>query len=174
MIGGFVYGIGTSHPAGLGKGVSLGGSARPRLPLLPAQFPGKSRAERRLERHYRHVEQVLRRWLEEYHARCCVLAEEALAASKPLPAHAVRIGYEVAFQNERYLSILWQVRALGKCRQFPELWDIQTGVPLSCRSLLPRKAKHTLHGRACLLTEAGVEALGESGRELIWAGTPEG
>ena len=55
------------------------------------QFPGKSRAERRMERHWRHVEQALRRWLETYHARCCVLAEEALEASKPLPAYSVSV-----------------------------------------------------------------------------------
>ena len=133
------------------------------------QFPGKSRAERRLERHYRHMEQVLRRWLESCHARCCVLAEEALAASKPLPAYAVQIGYRVVFQDERYLSSRWQVRALGNCRQFPDLWDIQTGTPLNCRRLLPRKAVRKLHGRDCLLTQEGIAALDEEGQELIWA-----
>ena len=132
------------------------------------QFPGKSRAERRMERHWRHVEQVLRRWLETYHARCCVLAEEALEASKPLPSYSVSVSYEVIFQDDRHLSLLWRVETKGMRTQKAELWDFRTGTPLNCRRLLPRKAKKKLRGRSCLLTEAGIVALDGSGSELIW------
>ena len=97
-----------------------------------------------------------------------MLAEEALEASKPLPSYSVSVSYEVIFQDDRHLSLLWRVETKGMRTQKAELWDLRTGTPLNCRRLLPRKAKKKLRGRSCLLTEAGIVALDGSGSELIW------
>lgn len=132
------------------------------------QFTGESRAERRMERYWRHVEDLLCRWLEDYHARCCVLAAEALERSRPLPSYSVLIDWKSAFQDERRLSLLWEIRTEDRNCRFPELWDTVTGTPLACRKLLPAKAKRRLRGRACLLTEEGILALGVEEDELIW------
>lgn len=135
------------------------------------QFGGEGRAIRRMERYYRHLEQTLLRWLEAYHAQCCCLAQEALDASRPIPVHSVLVDYDVVYQDKRYLSLLWRLRSEGTLRRFPDLWDIVTGAPVRCKSLLPRKTARKVHRRDCLLTEQGILALGDQSDELIWSRT---
>jgi hypothetical protein len=142
------------------------------LPLLHCacvlpQTKEPSRSARRMERYWRHWEKQLLVWLEEYYARCCVLACEALEQSKPLPLYRAEISYKIAYQDDHLLSLLLTIRTAGKVRRIPELWELRHGTPVNCRKLLSRSARRKRKGRVCLLTEQGVTALGEQGDELL-------
>lgn len=127
----------------------------------------KCRAAVRIERFWRHEERQMRSWLEDYYARCCVLASQALEQSRPLPLYRVEVSYKTAYQDDHLLSLLVTIRTAGKVRRIPELWELRHGTPLNCRKLLSRSARRKRKGRACLLTEQGVTALGDDGDELL-------
>lgn len=143
-------------------------------PILTCQLSlphveGAGRGAKRIDRYYRHVERVLRGWLEAYHAQCCCLAQEALSASRPLPSCSVLADYQVAWQDEALLSVLWQLRWEGQLRRFPDLWEIASGTPVRCKSLLPRKTARQLRRGDCLLTESGILLLEPGEDRLVWA-----
>ena len=133
------------------------------------QVAGPGRGPRRIDRYYRHLEHRLLAWLSARHARACCLAEEALAASRPIPHAQVTASYQVTFQDENLLSILWQLETDDSCRRYADLWALSDGTPLDCRRLLPPKLARKNRKRTLLLTAQGVCSLDEDGWELIWS-----
>lgn len=133
------------------------------------QVTGPGRGPRRIDRYYRHLERRLLAWLSARHARACCLAEEALAASRPIPHSQVTVGYQIPFQDENLLSVLWQLETDGICRRYADLWALSDGAPLDCRSLLPAKVARKHRRQMLLLTAEGVCEWDEAGWTLIWS-----
>lgn len=133
------------------------------------QVTGPGQGPRRIDRYYRHLEQRLLSWLSARHAKACCLAEEALAANRPIPHLQVAVRYQVALQDPRWLSILWQLETEGDCRQYADLWSLPDGTPSDCRRLLPAKLAHKVRGKPLLLTDQGVCAADRERWELIWS-----
>lgn len=129
------------------------------LRLSLPQIAGGGRGGRRMDRYYRHLERRLLDWAASRHARTCCLAQEALEACKPLPRFSIQTAYQVTFQDDARLSILWRLEAEGRTETFADLWALPDGTPLNGRALLPRKQARKARGKLLLLTEEGVCAL---------------
>ncbi|MGM9538186.1 MAG: hypothetical protein ACI3VN_07640 [Candidatus Onthomonas sp.] len=133
------------------------------------QITGPGRGPGRIDRYYRHLERRLLAWLSARYAQVCCLAEEALAASQPIPQSRVDVSYQVVFQDKERLSLLWTLDTDGACRQHADLWSLPDGAPLDCRRLLSAKLARRARGKTLLLTEQGVCAL-ENGQWMpLWS-----
>ncbi len=135
------------------------------ISLPEVDTPG--RGARRINRYYRRVEAVLRRWLARRYRVCCRLAQQALAASRPLPSECVLVTWETVYQDTRLLSLVWTLEAEGQRRQFADLWTWPDGLPADIRSLLPSGLlRQARRGTVCL-AEDGIWLLSTDGRRRL-------
>lgn len=129
------------------------------LRLSLPQIDGGGRGGRRMDRYYRHLERRLLDWAASRHARACCLAQEALEACRPIPLSSIQTAYQVTFQDDTRLSLLWRLETEGRTESFADLWSLPAGTPLDGRTLLLRKQARQARGKVLLLTEEGVCAL---------------
>ena len=125
------------------------------------------RGARRINRYYRRVDAVLRRWLARRYHACCRRAQQALAASRPLPSECVLVTWEATYQDARLLSLVWTLEAEGQRRQFADLWTWPDGLPANVRTLLPRDLLRQTRRRTLCLAEDGIWLLGTDGRRRL-------
>ena len=135
------------------------------LSLPEIDLPG--RGARRINRYYRHVDAVLRRWLARRYRACCRRAQQALTASRPLPSECVLVTWEATYQDARLLSLVWTLEAEGQRRQFADLWTWPDGLPADVRTLLPRDLLRQTRRRTLCLAEDGIWLLGADGRRRL-------
>lgn len=131
------------------------------------QLQGEGRGVQRIDRYYRHVEAALLKALKGFYPALCAQAEQALAASRPIPLCYVRTDFETAYLDEQFLSIRWCLYRDTETRQFCDLWELPWGAPASARALLPRKLRKSADPKGCLLRFDGIYQVSLQGETLL-------
>lgn len=138
------------------------------LQLSLPQVTGEGRGARRINRYYRHLEQLLLKWARHCHPSVCAMAQAALEACRPLPSFCIRTEFQVTYQDDTCLSILWHLETAGVRESFADLWELPGGTPLDRKALLPRPLRSKAWKKSVLLTEEGVCVL-EGSRPVLLA-----
>lgn len=141
------------------------------LQLSLPQVTGEGRGARRINRYYRHLERQLLEWAKHCHPSVCAMAQGALEACRPLPSCCICTEFQVTYQDDTRLSILWHLETAGVRESFADLWELPGGTPLDGKGLLPRSLRSKARKKPILLTEEGVCVLEES-RLVLLASLP--
>lgn len=131
------------------------------LPVLVCEaglprFAGQEKAQRRMERYWRHWERCLLGWLEGYHGRCSRRAAALLERSRPIPLEQVQVRTKELWTGEGLVSLLVEVESSAGVWRDASLWRLSDGTPVEVGRLLTPWQRLRFRGGTLAATEGGV------------------